>query len=59
MYYTFGGSAYLFEMIKYFCFAFFCLLVFQRNFFPLQLHHQTFATKLRYLRSSAFHRQPV
>jgi len=30
----------------------------QHNFFPLQLRLQTSATKLRYLRSSAFYRQP-
>jgi len=30
----------------------------QRNFLPLCLHHQTSATKLRYLRSSAFYRAP-
>ena len=47
----FGGSAYLFAIIKYFPFL-------QRNFFPLRLRHQTSATKLRYLRSSAFYRQP-
>jgi len=31
----------------------------QRNFFPLQLPHQTFTTKLCYLRSSAFYRAPT
>ena len=34
-------------------------LLLQRNFFPLRLCHQTSATKLRYLRSSVFYRQPL
>jgi len=38
---------------------FFLFLILQRTFFPLWLRHQTSATKLRYLRSSAFYRQPV
>jgi len=58
MYWMFGGSAYLFVIIKYFSFAFLYLFLLQRNLFPLRLCHQTSATKLRYLRSSAFHRQP-
>ena len=33
-------------------------MILQRNFFPLRLRHQTSATKLRYLRNSAFYRQP-
>jgi len=37
---------------------FFLFLLLQCNFFPLQLRHQTSATKLRYLRSSAFYKQP-
>jgi len=32
--------------------------ILQRNFFPLRLCHQTSATKLCYLRSSAFYKQP-
>jgi len=43
---------------KLFSFAFFCLFLLQRNFFPLRLRHQTSATKLRYLRNSGFYRQP-
>ena len=31
----------------------------QRNFFPLRLRHQTYATKLRYLQSSTFYRAPI
>ena len=58
MYWMFGGSAYLFVIIKNFSFAFFCLFLLQSNFFPLRLRHQTYATKLCYLRSSAFYRQP-
>jgi len=34
-------------------------LLLQRNFFPIGLRHWTSATKLRFLRSSAFHRQPI
>jgi len=37
---------------------FFFFLILQFNFFPLRLRHQTSANKLRYLRSSAFYRQP-
>jgi len=37
---------------------FFCLFLLQRNFFQLRQRHQTSATKLRYLQSSAFYRQP-
>jgi len=33
-------------------------LILQRNLFLLRFRHQTSATKLRYLRSSTFHRQP-
>jgi len=54
----FEGSAYLFVIIKDFSFAFLCLFLLQHNFFPLRLRHQTFATKLRYLPSSAFYKQP-
>jgi len=43
----FGGSAYLFAIIKYFSFAFFRLFLLQCNFFPLQLRHQTDNTKWR------------
>jgi len=46
-------------MTQYFSFTFFLFLIVQRNFFPLRLRHQTSATKLRYLRSSAFSRQPL
>jgi len=53
-----GRSEYLFAIIKYFSFAFFLLFPLQRNFSPLRLRHQTSATKLRYLRSSAFYRAP-
>jgi len=41
-------------MIQHFSFTFFLFLLLQRNFFPLRLRYQTSATKLRYLRSSAF-----
>jgi len=34
------------------------LFLLQPNFSPLCLRHQTSATKLRYLRSSAFYRAP-
>jgi len=40
MYKMFGGSAYLFVIIKYFSFAFFCLFLLQHKFFPLWLRHQ-------------------
>ena len=43
----FGGSAYLFAIIKYFSFAFFRLFLLQCNFFPLRLRHQTDNTKWR------------
>ena len=58
MYWMFGGSAYLFVIIKNFSFAFFCLFLLQSNFFPLWLRHQTSATKLRYLLSYAFYKAP-
>jgi len=35
-------------MIQHFSFTFFYFLLLQRNFFPLQLRHQTSASKLRY-----------
>jgi len=38
---------------------FFCLFLLQLNFCPLRLRHQNSATKLRYLRSSAFYRHPT
>ena len=53
----FGGSAYLFAIVKYFPSLFFCLLLLQRNFFPLRFRQKNSATKLRYLRSSAFYSQ--
>ena len=34
------------------------ILIAQRKISVLTTHHQTFATKLRYLRSSTFHRAP-
>jgi len=58
MHKMFGGSAYLFAIIKYFSFAFFREFLLQRNLFPLRLCHQTSATMLRYLRSSTFYRAP-
>jgi len=47
------------DSIQHFSFTFFLFLILQSNFFPLRLHHQTSATKLRYLRSSPFYRQPI
>ena len=42
-----------------FFFTIFPFLILQHNFFPLRLHHQASATKLRHLRSSAFCKQPI
>jgi len=39
----FWGSAYLFAIIKYFSFAFFRLVLLQRNFLPLRLRHKSSA----------------
>jgi len=38
---------------------FFLFLLLQRNFFSFRLCLQSSATKLRYLRSSAFYRAPI
>jgi len=46
-------------MIQHFPSLFFLFLILQRNFFLHWLRNQTSATKLCYLRSSAFHRQPL
>jgi len=47
-----------FQRYNIFPSLFFLFMILQCNFFPLWLRHQTSATKLRYLRSSAFYRQP-
>jgi len=52
----FGGNAYEVAMIQHIPSLFFLL---QRNGFPLRLRYQTSVTMLRYLRSSAFYREPV
>ena len=51
-------EAHIYLQYKFFFLCFFPFILLQRNFFPLQLRHQTSATKLRYLRSSAFYRAP-
>jgi len=58
MYSMFGGNAYYAAMIQHFSLTFFLFLILQGNFYPLWLHHQTSATKLCYLWSSTFYRQP-
>jgi len=59
MYSMFGGNADIkLQWYNIFPSLFFLFLILKRNFFPLQLRHQTSATKLRYLQSSAFYRQP-
>jgi len=55
MYSMFGGNAYKLQSYNIFPSLF---LILQRNFFLFRLRHQTSAAKLRYLRSSAFYRQP-
>ena len=45
-------------MIQHFSSTIFTFFDFARQLFPPRVRHQTSATKLRYLRSSAFHRQP-
>ena len=54
----FRGSVYLFAMIKYFSFSFFLFIPFATQLFSTPVRHQTYATKLRYLWSSACYRQP-
>jgi len=52
------GKCIFVAFIKYVSFAFFMYIPFATQLFPLRLRHQTSATKLRYLRSSAVYRQP-
>ena len=59
MYSMFGKMHIKLQWYSIFPALFFLFLIMQCNFFPLQLRHETSATKLRYLRSSAFYRQPV
>ena len=54
MYYMFGGSAYLFLIIKYFSFAFFLLIPFATQLFSTPV----MSSNLRILRSSTFCKQP-
>jgi len=59
MHSMFGGNAYEVAMMQHFSLTFIPFFDFATQLFSTPLRHQTFATKLRYLRSSAFYRQPL
>jgi len=55
MFLIFGGSAYLFAIIKYFHFVFLLFTPFATQFF----YTPVTSSNIRYFRSSAFYRQPL
>jgi len=58
MHSMFGGNTYQVAMIQHFSFTFFPFFASATQLFPLWLRHKISATKLRYLQSSAFNREP-